>query len=240
MTVQNIEMIEQLRNKVWPDLISWGFCSCSGVSYVAVTGMMWILESMLMSTLTLYVGSSITNLRSELCWRNKHVPFKGSIAVGKELLHQHRVICCLAHDITAPSQPWSIPIITRLNNFVSNVYTTKCVQKYLQNRATTVTCLHCDVTHNLSLTTGASLHIKSWRVPENEERRRARATVWPVNAERGICCYTNHWYGITNHYQHIWGCRRFTHYHNATYQYWYQDSGCISILTHATAWRMEL
>ena len=54
------------------------------------------------------------------------------------------------------------------------------------NRATSPTCLHCDVTH-LSLTTGVvALHIPPWRIEVREERRQARKIVWPVNAGRVI------------------------------------------------------
>ena len=74
------------------------------------------------------------------------------------------------------------------------------------NRATSPTCLHCDVTH-LSLTTGVvALHIPSRRVGGHEEHRQARKTVWPVNAGRVVCCYHNNLCGIINHHKHIWEC----------------------------------
>ena len=74
------------------------------------------------------------------------------------------------------------------------------------NRATSPTCLHCDVTH-LSLTTGVvALHIPSWRIEVREERRQARKIVWPVNAERVICRYQNNSCGIINHHKHIRYC----------------------------------
>ena len=64
------------------------------------------------------------------------------------------------------------------------------------NRAPSRTCLHCDVTH-FSLTTEiVALHIRLWRVREFEERRQTRKNLWPVNAERVICRYRNHLYGI--------------------------------------------
>ena len=70
------------------------------------------------------------------------------------------------------------------------------------NRAMSYTCIHCDVTH-LFLTTGVvALHIPSWRVREQEERRQARKTVWPVNAGRVICRSRNHSYRITNRHKH--------------------------------------
>ena len=74
------------------------------------------------------------------------------------------------------------------------------------NRATSPTCLHCDVTH-LSLTTGVvALHIPSQRVGVREEHRQARKTVWPVNAGRVICRSQNNLCGIINHHKHIWEC----------------------------------
>ena len=74
------------------------------------------------------------------------------------------------------------------------------------NRATSPTCLHCDVTH-LSLTTGVvALHIPSWRIEVREERRQARKIVWPVNAGRVICRYQNNLCGIINHHKHIRYC----------------------------------
>ena len=64
------------------------------------------------------------------------------------------------------------------------------------NRATSLTCLHCDVTH-LSVTKGVvALHIPSWRIEVREERRQARKIVWPVNAGRVICCHQNNLCGI--------------------------------------------
>ena len=74
------------------------------------------------------------------------------------------------------------------------------------NRATSPTCLHCDVTR-LSLTTGVvALHIPSWRIKVREERRQARKIVWPVNAGRVICRYQNNLCGIINHHKHIRYC----------------------------------
>ena len=116
------------------------------------------------------------------------------------------------------------------------------------NRATSPTCLHCDVTH-LSLTTGVvALHIPSRSVGVREEHRQARKTEWPVNAGRVICCYPNNLCGIINHNKHIWECflrcisRRFKHNHDEQYRHWHQDGGwhALSIVTHAIAWRREL
>ena len=74
------------------------------------------------------------------------------------------------------------------------------------NRATSPTCIHCDVTH-LSLTTGVvALYIPLRRVRVCEEHRQARKIVWPVIAGRVICCYQNNLCGIINHHKHIWEC----------------------------------
>ena len=74
------------------------------------------------------------------------------------------------------------------------------------NRATSPTCLHCDVTH-LSLTTGVvALHIPSWRIEVHEEHRQARKIVWPVNAGRVICRHQNNLCGIINDHKHIRYC----------------------------------
>ena len=116
------------------------------------------------------------------------------------------------------------------------------------NRATSPTCLHCDVTH-LSLTTGVvALHIPSWRIEVREERRQARKIVWPVNAGRVICRYQNNLCGIINHHKHIrywfFGCisRGFKHNRHKPYRHCRQDGGwhALSNVTHATAWRREL
>ena len=82
----------------------------------------------------------------------------------------------------------------------------KIRSKSPSNKATSPTCLHCDVTHP-SLTTGVvALYIPSWRVGVREERRQARKTVWPVNAGRVICRYQNNLCGIINHHKHIREC----------------------------------
>ena len=74
------------------------------------------------------------------------------------------------------------------------------------NRATSPTCLHCDVTP-LSLTTGVvALHIPSWRIEVHEERRQARKIVWPVNAGRVICRHQNNSCGIIDHHKLIRYC----------------------------------
>ena len=132
-----------------------------------------------------------------------------------------RVICCPApgrpesaarttnHEgvvAVTPDRPWSIPIITWLNNVILHAFMTKYDKirsKSLPNWATSPACLHCDVMH-LSLTTGVvALHIPSWRAGVREEHRQARKTVRPVNAGRVICRYQNNLCGIINHHKHI-------------------------------------
>ena len=121
--------------------------------------------------------------------------FKGLITVGRELRQQHPSDLLsgagtsrerssrdvpAGQQIVTPDRPWSIPIITWLNNVILHVFTTKKRSKSPPNRATSPTCLHCDVTH-LSLTTGVvALHIPSRRVGVREEHRQARKIVWPV------------------------------------------------------------
>ena len=100
-----------------------------------------------------------------------------------------------------PDRPWSIPIITWLNNVYYKIH-----PKSPPNLAMSPTCLHCDVTH-LSLTPGVvALHIPSWRIEVPEERRQARKIVWPVNAGRVICRHQNNLCGIINHHKHIRYC----------------------------------
>ena len=82
----------------------------------------------------------------------------------------------------------------------------KICPKSPTNRATSPTCLHCDVTH-LSLTTGVvALHIPSWRIERREEHRQARKIVLPVNAGRVICRHQNNSCGIIDHHKHIRYC----------------------------------
>ena len=156
-------------------------------------------------------------------WTLLHHWFKGLITVGRELRQQHPSDLLSgagtsrersSRDVpagqqittTTPDRPWSIPIITWLNKVISHVFTTKNRSKSPPNRATSPTCLHCDVTH-LSLTTGVvALHIPSRRVGVREEHRQARKIVWPVNAGRVICRYQNNLCGIINHHKHIWEC----------------------------------
>ena len=89
--------------------------------------------------------------------------------------------------------------------YITRIYDNKR-SKSPPNRATSPTCLHCDVT-NLSLTTGVvALHIPSRRVGVREEHRQARKTLRPVSAGRMICRYQNNLCGIINHHKHIWEC----------------------------------
>ena len=136
-------------------------------------------------------------------------------------------------------QPWSI--------IMSNVHMTNYVKKSLPNRATSPTCLHCDVTY-LSLTMGAlALHIPSWSIREHAERRQARKSIRPVRAGRVICRYQNPLYGIINHHKYMLNffasksCR-FKHNHNELDQHYHQDRGwpAVSIVERSTAWRREL
>ena len=91
-------------------------------------------------------------------------------------------------------------------SYITRIYD-KIRSKSPPNRATSPTCLHCDVTH-LSLTTGVvALHIPSRRVRVREEHRQARKIVWPINnAGKVICRYQTHLCGIINHHKHIWEC----------------------------------
>ena len=121
---------------------------------------------------------------------------KGLITVGRELRQQH------------PSDLLSGAGTSRertKQRCMKRIYD-KIRPKSPPNRATSPTCLHCDVTH-LSLTTGVlALHIPSWRIEVREERRQARKIVWPVNAGRVICRHQNNSCGIINHHKHIRYC----------------------------------
>ena len=151
-------------------------------------------------------------------WLLIHAGIKGLITVGRELRQQHpsdllsgagtsppdnksRWCCCRNSRPTVINPDYNMTkqrYITRI--------TTKKRSKSPPNRATSPTCLHCDVTH-LSLTTGVvALHIPSRRVGVREEHRQARKIVWPVNAGRVICRYQNNLCGIINHHKHIWEC----------------------------------
>ena len=132
-----------------------------------------------------------------------HNEFKGLITVGSYGNHT-RVICCPAPGLpesaargTSPpdnksrgccchnSRPTVInPDYNMTKQLCINRIYDKIRSKLPPNRATSPTCLHCDITH-LSLTTGvAALHIPSWRAGLREERRQALKTVWPVHAGR--------------------------------------------------------
>ena len=139
--------------------------------------------------------------------------FKGLITVGRELRQQHpsdllsgagtsrrRTTNHSGVVVVTPTRPWSIPIMTWLHNRIYD----KIRSKSPPNRATSPSCLHCDVTH-LSLTTGVeALHIPSWRVGVREERRQALKTVWPVHTRRVIYHHQSNLFGNINHQKHIW------------------------------------
>ena len=131
-----------------------------------------------------------------------------------------------------PDRPWSIPMITWINDFVSNVFTAQYVQNHNQIDERR---LHCDVTH-FSLTTGVvAWYIPSWRFGVREERCQERTTVWPVNEGRLIFRHQNDLYGVINHPKkiHEFGfggiSRWFKHNYNEPHRYWRPHS----IVTHA-------
>ena len=138
--------------------------------------------------------------------------FKGLITVGRELRHKHPSDLLSGAGTSrerssrdVPAGPWSIPIITWLNNVVWNVFTTKYVQNLHQNERRRL--LASIVTSRISLTTGVlALHIPSWRIEMREERRKARKIVCSVNAGRVICRYQNNLCGIINHHKHKRRC----------------------------------
>ena len=135
---------------------------------------------------------------------------KGLFTVGRELRQQHpsdflsgagmsrersksRGCCCRNCLPTVINPDYNM---TNQRN-ITRIYD-KIRSKSPPNRATSPTCLRCDVTH-LSLTTEAvALHIPSRRVGVREEHRQARKIVWPVNAGRVICRYQNNLCGIIN------------------------------------------
>ena len=110
--------------------------------------------------------------------------------------------CCCRNSLPTVINPDYNMIKQR---YITRIYD-KIRSKSPPNRATSPTCLHCDVTHP-SLTTGVvALHIPSQRVGVREEHRQARKTVWPVNVGRVICRSQNNLCGIINHHKHIWEC----------------------------------
>ena len=127
-----------------------------------------------------------------------------------------RVICCPMSGRPASagcccrnSRPTVInPDYNMTKQFCINRICDKIRSKLPPNRATSPTCLHCDVTH-ISLTTEVvALHIPSWRAGLREERRQALKIVWPVHAGRVIYRYQNNVLGIINHQKHVWYCFR--------------------------------
>ena len=147
--------------------------------------------------------------------------YKGLITVGRELRQQHPSDLCPAPGRpenaargTSPPDNKSRNSRPTVINPDYNMTKQRCMKRIYDkirpksppNRATSPTCLHCDVTH-LSLMTGVvALHIPSWRIEVREERRQARKIVWPVNAGRVICRYQNDLCGIINHHKHIRYC----------------------------------
>ena len=142
-------------------------------------------------------------------WTLIHAGNKGLITVWRELRQQH------------PSDLLSGAGTSRERNSLQtvinpdyNMTKQRCMKRIYDkiraksppNRATSPTCLHCDVTH-LSVTTGVvALRIPSWRIEVREERRQARKIVWPVSAGRVICRHQNNLCGIINHHKHIRYC----------------------------------
>ena len=153
--------------------------------------------------------------------------FKGLITVGRELRQQHprdllsgagTSLELRSRDVPAPdnkshgcccrnSRP---TVINPDYNMTKQRYITRIYDKIRSktppNRATSPTCLRCDVTH-LSLNDGScSFTHPVARVGVREEHRQARKTVWPVDAGRVICRSQNNLCGIINHHKHIWEC----------------------------------
>ena len=142
---------------------------------------------------------------------------KGLITVGRELRQQHPSDLLSgagtsrersSRDVPAPDNKSrgccchnSLPIVINPDyNMTKQRYITRIYDKIRSksppNRATSPTCLHCDVTH-ISLTTGVvALHIPSRRVGVREKHPQARKTVWNIY----IYIYI---YGITNHHKHM-------------------------------------
>ena len=204
------------------------------------------------------------NRPHHISWENDQpgrILFKVLITVRRELQQQH--LSDLLSDTLRISLPdnksrgfcfrnsWLTMINPDYNmnkqHCIKRIYDKICSKSPL-NRATSSTCLHCDVMH-LSLTTGvAALHISSWRVGVHKEHHQAHKTVWPVNAGIVICHYQNNICGIINHHKYIrdcfFGCisHRFKYNHNEPYRHWCQDDGwrVLAIVMHATAWCREL
>ena len=125
-------------------------------------------------------------------WRSRDVPAPDNKSLG----------CCCRNSLPTVINP---DYNMTKQRYITRIYD-KIRSKSRPNRATSPTCLHCDVTH-LSLTAGVvALHIPSRRFEVREEHRQARKTVWPVNVGRVICPYQNNLCGIINHHKHIWEC----------------------------------
>ena len=106
-------------------------------------------------------------------------------------------------DVNA-DQPWSIPFTTGLNNFLSNVYTTKYVQNICQTEQRRILALSV-TSYIISLTAGIlALPILSWWLRKYKQRRQACENVCTVNAGRAICRYQNNLHG-TNSNRNTYG-----------------------------------
>ena len=144
-------------------------------------------------------------------WLLIQVGIKELITVGRELRQQHPSDLLSGAGTSRERSRNSRPTVINPDynmtkqRYITRIYN-KIPSKSPPKRATSPTCLHCDVTH-LSLTTGVvALHIPSRRVGVREEHRQARKTVWPANAGRVICRYQNNLCGFINHHKHIWEC----------------------------------
>ena len=144
-------------------------------------------------------------------------------------------------DIT-PDYPWSIPIITWLNNFVSNIYQTKYVQILYQIEWHR---LHCDVTY-FSLMTRVvaytSCHEGSKSI-RNVKHVKLCGQFMKKGSSLSKSFMWNHQSPYTYMkliFRNI--SHKFKHYHNDSYGYWHRKGGwhALSIVTHANAWRQAL
>ena len=130
-----------------------------------------------------------------------------------------------------PTQTWSIPIITWLNNIVSNVYIQQDMFKTYTKLSNASTCLHCDVMHLSLIIAYKSHHLRVL------ETLQVCKTVWPVNAGRAYSSLSK--YSMGNHQSlrtfmaFVFGIISHSskHNYNETYRYW----RLISIVMHATA-----
>ena len=145
-------------------------------------------------------GSYGSNTRV-ICCPAPGRPSSCALGTSRRRKNKSRGCCCHNSRPTVINPDYNMT----KQRYITCIYD-KIRSKSPPNRATSPTCLHCDVTH-LSLTTGVvALHIPSRRVGVREEHRQTRKTVWPVNAGRVVCRYQNNLCGIINHHKHIWEC----------------------------------